>query len=712
MSAKFRLPGAGFVPELNPVWLTNGGYALGFSLNGDAMVQFFDSSGNPQTGAVRVLGGPGGKVVEMVALPTGGLIAVVENQAGQAYGQVVNTDGSLTGGPFPTAIGRDPEMVILEGLNHVVVATGGGDDAFDDVYLRVMEPNSVIINNFDRVNTEVTKAQNEHSVAALSDGGFIVVYASATDNALGKGIVAQEFDSVGNKVGSEFSVTPINKSEAADRFPQVAALPDGGYIVSWTAFAGTVLNGANTNADIYYQVFSANNEPLTGQLLAHETNPNTSNISGVLTTFPDGQFAIAWIDLAYARVPDPGTGGMTTQVKESVKVQLFNANGQAVGAPQSFGVDNFQSDSLRNLEMAASENGDLLVTWLEWDRSNNSYKSYGALLGVTVAPPDEDGAPESKDPLLQAVFDFSDPTAAHLFATVEEEGMVTDPGGVFLDLEITDAPRPGATLNFADRFIFDTTGEDLCLYFGDGDDATADLTYLVEATDDEGLTAEVEVGISLPSLDQAQAEVSFAIDELLIQREQIETDQARVEINEALIDLNRVIIDASQWLIVWNEVNLITKIALGLGGVPGAIGSVIVAGYEYVDKVRAGDVQTLDAIRDVSSAFLSIVDALKSFDFVQVPVLTESLGQKLGALGIALEFQTFTRNDAEIRAEGFRAARENGELLVENWVLENVTYADGFDAALLEVDQSVQVHEDLSDWLEACAAPAMIDALG
>ncbi|WP_424972903.1 hypothetical protein [Dinoroseobacter sp. S76] len=696
---------------MTPVWLTNGGYALGFSLNGVAMVQFFDSSGSPQTPAVPVLTGRGSTVEEMVALPTGGLIAVVANQEGQAYGQVVNTDGSLTGGPFPTAIGRDPEMVILEGLNHVVVASAGGDDAFDDVYLRVMEPNSVIINDLDRVNTEVRNTQNEHSVAALSDGGFIVVYASKTVSGAPRGIVAQEFDSVGNKVGAEFEISPVDSFDANDRFPQVAALPDGGYVVTWMRFAGEVLNGANSDFDVYYQMFDVDNQPVTGQILAHEGLANTSNYQPVIASFPDGQFAIAWIDFAYSRVPDPETGGMTTQIKESVKVQLFNADGQAVGAPQSFGVDNFKTDSVQNLEMAASETGDLLVTWREWARGAD-YKNYGALLDVTVTPPDEDGTPEPKDPLLQAVFDFSDPTAAHLFATVEEEGMVTDPGGVFLDLEITDAPRPGATLNFADRFIFDTTGEDLCLYFGDGDDATADLTYLVEATDDEGLTAEVEVGISLPSLDQAQAEVSFAIDELLVQREQIETDQARVEINEALIELNRTIIDASQWLIVWNEVNLITKIALGLGGVPGAIGSVIVAGYEYVDKVRAGDVQTLDAIRDVSSTFLSIVDALKSFDFVQVPVLTESLGQKLGALGIALEFQTFTRNDAEIRAEGVRAARENGELLVENWVLENVTYAEGFDAALLEVDQSVQAHEDLAGWLEACAAPAMIEAVG
>src|SRR5262249_43242664 len=69
------------------------------------------------------------------------------------------------------------------------------------------------------VNTTIPGAQNAPNVVGLNDGGFLVTWED--DNA--DLVRAQRFDSLGQKIGSEFTV----KSGVGTDSPQAAALTDG-----------------------------------------------------------------------------------------------------------------------------------------------------------------------------------------------------------------------------------------------------------------------------------------------------------------------------------------------------------------------------------------------------------------------------------------------------------------------------------------------------
>jgi hypothetical protein len=69
-------------------------------------------------------------------------------------------------------------------------------------------------------------------VAALRDGGYVVTWTSGgQDGDDGSGVYAQRYDASGTKVGGEFQVnTYTTGSQHANG---VTALADGGYVITW-----------------------------------------------------------------------------------------------------------------------------------------------------------------------------------------------------------------------------------------------------------------------------------------------------------------------------------------------------------------------------------------------------------------------------------------------------------------------------------------------
>jgi Ca2+-binding RTX toxin-like protein len=79
------------------------------------------------------------------------------------------------------------------------------------------------------VNATMTGQQQNPAIAALADGGYVVLYETgpgSTTNA----VLGQRFDAAGNKSGAEFALPATARS---DGNPDVAALGDG-FVVSWT----------------------------------------------------------------------------------------------------------------------------------------------------------------------------------------------------------------------------------------------------------------------------------------------------------------------------------------------------------------------------------------------------------------------------------------------------------------------------------------------
>ena len=110
-------------------------------------------------------------------------------------------------------------------------------------------------------NQETALNQRDAAVAALPDGGFVLVWVS--DRRLGtffrpieqSNIKARRFDSQGQPVGGEFQV---NTGEEFSGQPGVAALADGSFTVVWSRRES---NRPPASYDIYARAFGADARP-------------------------------------------------------------------------------------------------------------------------------------------------------------------------------------------------------------------------------------------------------------------------------------------------------------------------------------------------------------------------------------------------------------------------------------------------------------------
>ena len=74
-------------------------------------------------------------------------------------------------------------------------------------------------------------SQLNPSLAALSDGGFVVTWESQNQDGNSYGIFGQHYDATGTPVENEFQVNTYTNNNQLNS--SVAALTDGGFVVTW-----------------------------------------------------------------------------------------------------------------------------------------------------------------------------------------------------------------------------------------------------------------------------------------------------------------------------------------------------------------------------------------------------------------------------------------------------------------------------------------------
>jgi hypothetical protein len=171
---------------------------------------------------------------ELATLSNGNFVAVYEDQVGGSETNedirfaIVSPAGTVLTGPI-TLIGAngpgletDPDVAALRDGGFVFVWTDA-DSSVTDIRASLLNSNGAPLVSDFFVNTTTTGAQDEASVVALADGGFLVTWEDDNANL----VRAQRFDAAGTKIGTEFTVK--NGKSDADS-PEAALLTDGGRI--------------------------------------------------------------------------------------------------------------------------------------------------------------------------------------------------------------------------------------------------------------------------------------------------------------------------------------------------------------------------------------------------------------------------------------------------------------------------------------------------
>ncbi|MEZ5842735.1 MAG: hypothetical protein R3D27_03250 [Hyphomicrobiaceae bacterium] len=180
----------------------------------------------------------------VAALDGGGFVVTwfsygQDGSTGGIYAQRYDASGGASGpefrvNSFTSGYQELPSVAALAGGGFVIVWQSDGQDGSGfGIYGQRYNAGGVAIGSEFRVNSFTNNSQALASVAALLDGGFVVTWQSFGQEAGNWGIYGQRYDASGVKVGTEFHV---NSHTASDQLrPTVVGLNDGGFVITWSS---------------------------------------------------------------------------------------------------------------------------------------------------------------------------------------------------------------------------------------------------------------------------------------------------------------------------------------------------------------------------------------------------------------------------------------------------------------------------------------------
>lgn len=131
------------------------------------------------------------------------------------------------------------------------------------------------------VNSYTAGNQSASTVASLNNGNYVVAWQSDGQDGSGYGVYAQIFSQAGNKVGSEFRLNQNAPGDQSDA--QIAALPDGGFLVVWTT----------NSSGIYAQRFDQGGLAV-GNEVSVDGNSGGLQYQPAVTALENGDVTVSW----------------------------------------------------------------------------------------------------------------------------------------------------------------------------------------------------------------------------------------------------------------------------------------------------------------------------------------------------------------------------------------------------------------------------------
>ena len=314
-------------------------------------------------------------------LSDGGFVIVWESfgQNGTdfgVFGQRFDASGKPVGGEFPVNTlvpgGRlDPAVAGLSDGGFVVVSVPLADDALfgqgsDGVFVQRFDASSNRVGGEFQVNTFATSSQEFPAVTGLSDGGFVVAWDSFGQDGSQGSIVSRRFDASGNPVGDEFRVNTSRSSDQTD--PAVAALSDGGFVVTWDSFQFC----CGAPPDVFGKRFDASGNP------GGEFQVNSFRVSfqgdSTVAGLSDGGFVVAWTSFGQA----------SSHSSFDVFGQRFGASGSPVGG--EFQVNTFIGGAQRAPAVAGLSDGGFVVLWQSFFLDGDQFGVFGQRFDASGNP--------------------------------------------------------------------------------------------------------------------------------------------------------------------------------------------------------------------------------------------------------------------------------------------------------------------------------------
>lgn len=352
--------------------------------------------------------GPGGDASNAV-LPAGGALAPLDTPGAQHGGLKLRADFEV-----PSQALADVSLQASEACGSVTSAGNSGHYLLGPVIAAQPIDATLLAKGEFRVNTAIAGDQSFPAIAALANGGYVVAWMSSTEGGAGTSVLSQRYDRRGAPQGGETSVAPGTATDT-HQYPRVAGLKGGGHVVVWT----TAGPGYVTQA-IYAQRFDATGAAVGA---ATRVSPDTLAvaITPAVAALADGGFLVTWsADFASidarrydrdgnalgspARINLTAGGAWQSAVTgladggyaaawgllpvdvppPDVYTRRFDAGGLPVGSETR--ANTFTADAQQQPDIAALRDGGYVVAWMSQYQDGSGYGIYAQRFGSGGAP--------------------------------------------------------------------------------------------------------------------------------------------------------------------------------------------------------------------------------------------------------------------------------------------------------------------------------------
>jgi hypothetical protein len=141
-----------------------------------------------------------------------------------SVGEYEVTNGGV-GQISPTVTADDATAAALANGGYVVTWASTSTDSDGGIVMQIYSDSGDASTSEIQVNSTVADAQNQPSVTALTNGGFVITWTSADQDGSSTGVFTQIFDQYGATVGDETQVNTY--TSGAQNHPITTALSDG-----------------------------------------------------------------------------------------------------------------------------------------------------------------------------------------------------------------------------------------------------------------------------------------------------------------------------------------------------------------------------------------------------------------------------------------------------------------------------------------------------
>jgi Ca2+-binding RTX toxin-like protein len=232
----------------------------------------------------------------ITALANGGFAVAWQLSFGSdfdVHGRIFNPDGSPAADEFVVNAGtisrqQEPAMATLPDGRFVVSWIGEvPTDHTYDILARIFNADGTPVGDAFTVNTRLHSYEYQPSITSLSDGGFVVAWHYSDFGAIEQ---ARVFHADGTPASDEFGFGDASFN-AQDARPSVAALNDGGFVVIWERH---VTGFGDNQGEIRGQIFHADGTPASSEF-AVNTRTIGDQTQSKVTALSDGRIMVSWL---------------------------------------------------------------------------------------------------------------------------------------------------------------------------------------------------------------------------------------------------------------------------------------------------------------------------------------------------------------------------------------------------------------------------------